>query len=610
MQTAGEYNTILTVFDLLGLTETFCGGEFTVFAPTDAAFEVLFEQVSLEELMADTEGLAAAVNLHAAEGTYLYADLLGMDTLLTLGGVSISIELNDVLAVIVNGQAEVLEADILASNGVIHKISAVLALDAEVEDDGLCNAESCEFGAASSGCYCDDLCFGYGDCCSNVCEACSENAYGNCADDFACPEGEVAFCDLPFLCAPATAVGDGSCDAALNCEANGGDGGDCTADGCNLGDVLDCNENCATPQDPDGACDSNFACEAFSFDGGDCTADGCNIGEIADCQGDCVAQEVIDAALVNGVCDSQASPANGVDLACAEFEMDNGDCNEFGCTGLEMMDCNDQCVPPVDSFVGNGFCDEALNCELFEEDGGDCVFTSSCCSENPEGLSGCDDAECEALVCAADSFCCSSSYDGICASGAANLCGICQGTCPADSLAGTAMATESMSTLVEVLNISGNFSSLCGLGNWTVFAPTNDAFAAVEGLDEILANPGLLSTILLGHLFDGLFPSTVFTEAMGPVELESVNGSVVIVEFDGNDVLINGTTMVVTADIQASNGIVHVIDSVLPYVMTCGEDELMSCDGTTCEPADWIADDWCDDGLNCATYDFDGGDCL
>jgi len=52
---------------------------------------------------------------------------------------------------------------------------------------------------------------------------------------------------------------------------------------------------------------------------------------------------------------------------------------------------------------------------------------SNCCSDN--GSPGCDDASCEAAVCAVDPFCCNVSWDGICAAEAVDLCGICRGYC-------------------------------------------------------------------------------------------------------------------------------------------------------------------------------------
>lgn len=131
------------------------------------------------------------------------------------------------------------------------------------------------------------------------------------------------------------------------------------------------------------------------------------------------------------------------------------------------------------------------------------------------------------------------------------------------SIAEIAAGDENFSTLVTALDAAGLVETLAGEGEFTVFAPTNDAFAALpEGtLDALLADPtGQLTNILLYHVVDGAVPAeTVVTlESATTLLGEDVTISVV----DGS-VFLNDTVEVIITDIMASNGIIHVIDAVL-----------------------------------------------
>ena len=133
-------------------------------------------------------------------------------------------------------------------------------------------------------------------------------------------------------------------------------------------------------------------------------------------------------------------------------------------------------------------------------------------------------------------------------------------TPPTQSIVDIAVSDENFSTLVAALDAAGLVETLQGEGPFTVFAPTNDAFAQVEGLDAILADTELLTSILLYHVVDG----AVF--AGDVVELEAaptVNGEevTITVDEDGN-VFINDAQVIIT-DILATNGVIHVINTVL-----------------------------------------------
>ena len=125
-----------------------------------------------------------------------------------------------------------------------------------------------------------------------------------------------------------------------------------------------------------------------------------------------------------------------------------------------------------------------------------------------------------------------------------------------------AIATESLSTLVAAVQAGELVETLKSEGPFTVFAPTNDAFAALpEGtLDNLLKpkNKDQLVAILTYHVVGGKVMSTDLTDGM---EAQTVNGaSVTITTADGAKV--NGAN-VVLADVEASNGVVHVIDAVI-----------------------------------------------
>ena len=131
------------------------------------------------------------------------------------------------------------------------------------------------------------------------------------------------------------------------------------------------------------------------------------------------------------------------------------------------------------------------------------------------------------------------------------------------TIAEIAAGDENFSTLVTALDAAGLVETLAGEGEYTVFAPTNDAFAALpEGLlDALLADPsGQLTDILLYHVVEGAVPAetvVTLTSAM------TLFGEEVTISIVGGTVFLNDVAQVIITDIMASNGIIHVIDSVL-----------------------------------------------
>ncbi len=128
------------------------------------------------------------------------------------------------------------------------------------------------------------------------------------------------------------------------------------------------------------------------------------------------------------------------------------------------------------------------------------------------------------------------------------------------SIVEIALGNPDLSTLVTAVQAAGLVDALQGDGPFTVFAPTNEAFAALpEGvLDDLLADPEALSEILLYHVVaDELLAEDVLAESA----LTTVQGDDISV--DGATATLNGTVAITQTDILASNGVIHVIDAVL-----------------------------------------------
>ena len=122
----GKFNTLFAAVKAAGLSETLQGpGPFTVFAPTDAAFAKL-PTGTIDALLADKAKLAAILTYHVLAGKVMAADIVETDGAkpATVNGQALNIVLSGG-KVYVNG-AQVVTADIVASNGVTHGIDAVL----------------------------------------------------------------------------------------------------------------------------------------------------------------------------------------------------------------------------------------------------------------------------------------------------------------------------------------------------------------------------------------------------------------------------------------------------------------------------------------------------
>jgi uncharacterized surface protein with fasciclin (FAS1) repeats len=125
-----------------------------------------------------------------------------------------------------------------------------------------------------------------------------------------------------------------------------------------------------------------------------------------------------------------------------------------------------------------------------------------------------------------------------------------------------AVGAGDFNTLVAAVTAAGLAETLQGEGPFTVFAPTDEAFAALpEGtVEALLEDPaGALTDILLYHVVAGKVLSGDLSDGM---TAETVLGAPITVGIADGVVTINDATVVV-ADIEASNGVIHVIDAVI-----------------------------------------------
>ncbi|GMN03123.1 fasciclin domain-containing protein [Erythrobacter sp. MTPC3] len=144
-----------------------------------------------------------------------------------------------------------------------------------------------------------------------------------------------------------------------------------------------------------------------------------------------------------------------------------------------------------------------------------------------------------------------------------------------NTIVDVAQGDETFSTLVSAVTAAGLGETLSGEGPFTVFAPTNDAFAKIPEatLTELTTNDTeTLGSILTYHVVEGSIDAATLTAAIEEAgeagyEITTVNGGTLTAAVvDGAVVLTDaagGTSTVTATDVEASNGLVHVIDTVL-----------------------------------------------
>lgn len=127
----------------------------------------------------------------------------------------------------------------------------------------------------------------------------------------------------------------------------------------------------------------------------------------------------------------------------------------------------------------------------------------------------------------------------------------------------TAVAAGSFKTLASAVTAAGLVDTLKGTGPFTVFAPTDEAFAKLPAgtLESLLKDIPKLTSILTYHVVSGKVMAADVLKMDGQAAA-TVNGATLEVSTTGG-VKLNGQTNVVKTDIECTNGVIHVVDAVL-----------------------------------------------
>lgn len=127
----------------------------------------------------------------------------------------------------------------------------------------------------------------------------------------------------------------------------------------------------------------------------------------------------------------------------------------------------------------------------------------------------------------------------------------------------TAVAAGSFKTLAAALTAAGLIETLKGNGPFTVFAPSDDAFAKLPAgtVEGLLKDIPALKSILTYHVVSGKVLAADVLKMDGKFA-KTVNGKDIKISID-NGVYLNGASKVVSTDISCTNGVIHVIDSVI-----------------------------------------------
>ncbi|MER3444439.1 MAG: hypothetical protein C4333_10105 [Meiothermus sp.] len=137
-----------------------------------------------------------------------------------------------------------------------------------------------------------------------------------------------------------------------------------------------------------------------------------------------------------------------------------------------------------------------------------------------------------------------------------------QSTTANQTIAQIVASNPNFSTLLAAVQAAGLTETLSGPGPFTVFAPTNAAFAKIPkaDLDALLKDKAALTKVLTYHVVAGKVGSA---DVVKLKEAKTVQGQNVTIAVSNGTVILNGNSKVTAVDIQASNGVIHVIDTVL-----------------------------------------------
>ncbi len=146
----------------------------------------------------------------------------------------------------------------------------------------------------------------------------------------------------------------------------------------------------------------------------------------------------------------------------------------------------------------------------------------------------------------------------------------------------TAMAAKNLTTLVKALQVAGLVETLKGAGPFTVFAPTDNAFSKLPAgtLDSLMADPAKLKSVLSYHVIPASIDAATAMSMSSPTSPPTVEGSTLQVTKGRHGKLMINNATVTKANIQATNGIIHIIDRVLLPPMDASGNIVMPTTGT------------------------------
>jgi uncharacterized surface protein with fasciclin (FAS1) repeats len=142
-------------------------------------------------------------------------------------------------------------------------------------------------------------------------------------------------------------------------------------------------------------------------------------------------------------------------------------------------------------------------------------------------------------------------------------------TASSKTVVGVASSDKRFTTLVALVKQAGLAKTLSGKGPFTVFAPTNAAFAklkrtAPETFAAVAGDKALLTKVLTYHVLAKNVPSTAaIAAAKKNASVKTVQGERIKLSIRAGKLTLNGTSKVIVADVKASNGVIHAIDTVI-----------------------------------------------
>ena len=137
------------------------------------------------------------------------------------------------------------------------------------------------------------------------------------------------------------------------------------------------------------------------------------------------------------------------------------------------------------------------------------------------------------------------------------------------TIVGVAAGDKRFSTLVALVKQAGLVKTLNGKGPFTVFAPTNAAFAALkknapDTYDAVTTDKALLTKVLTYHVLPSRVPSgAAVAAAKKKASVKTVQGEKIKLSLKGGALYLNGSSKVIIADVKASNGVIHAINAVI-----------------------------------------------